>query len=139
MRAARAADWGRSDSDARGRPFLEPAELSCEDPIQPIVKDGIRQWQIAELAVGVSPFRHREDPLRPRTAHATAEALEQLHRNRALAFPHQRKARTADIPKRAPGPKIAQALQPRRYAVHPEAAAKRLEAELHAGRHLLIG
>src|SRR5215207_11180845 len=44
-----------------------------------------------------------------------------------------------DVLKSISDPKVAQALKPCRQTVCPEAAQGGLEAELHAGRHLLIG
>ena len=71
--------------------------------------------------MAVRPFRGCENALRHRSTHAPAKAREQINGDRTFALAHQSKARTADIMESIPDPKSAQALKPRRNAIHSKA------------------
>src|SRR5829696_7791213 len=86
----------------------------------------------------VGPLRRCEHALRHRSTDAPTKALEQLHCNRTLAFASASKARTADVLKSISDTELAQPLEPRLNAIHAEAAKRHFEAQLHAGRKLLI-
>jgi len=72
--------------------------------------------------VGVSPFGCRKYVLGYRPIHPSTEALEQLHRDRALTLAHQSEARTADVPNRIPELECAKPLKPRWQVGHTKPA-----------------